>query len=202
VLCWKCGKKGHISRRCPKIIDGGELNAYARKSYQPKPPSGLVNKDYGTFAAFFDPKNFDQLVAEYENFMRKWRACNNNNDRGKKIIISNVTASEILVDEFFSMIISSHSFSNNEVARRKSLLFDIGSNVNITPDYGNFKQDSIMDLSKRFYSIITGGGRVKAKAFGLFIEYLTGPDGFRRSVRLAHCLWIPDFPVKIFSGKR
>jgi hypothetical protein len=24
VLCWKCGKKGHISRKCPKIIDGGE----------------------------------------------------------------------------------------------------------------------------------------------------------------------------------
>jgi hypothetical protein len=202
VLCWKCGKKGHISRRCPKIDDGGELSAYARKSYQPKPPPGLVDEDYGTFAAFSDLENFDQLVAEYEDLMRKRRACDNDNDRGEKIPVSDVTASGVLADGSLSMVISSHSFSNNEVARRKPLLFDTGSNVNITPDYGDFEQASIMDLSKRLYPIITGGGRVKAKAFGLSIEYLTGPDGSRRSVRLAYCLWIPDFPVKIFSGKR
>jgi hypothetical protein len=59
-----------------------------------------------------------------------------------------------------------------------------------------------MNLSKRLYFIITGERRVKAKVFSLFIEYLIGPDGFRRSVRLAHYLWISDFLVKSFSGKR
>jgi hypothetical protein len=188
VLCWKYGKKGHISRKCPKIVDGGELNAYARKSYQLKPLLGLVNKDYETFAAFSDPKNFDQLVAKYEDLIKKRRACNNNNDRSKEIIINNTTANETLANNPFSMVISSHSFSNNKIAKKKPLLFDTGSNVNITPDYDDFEQNFIMDLSKRFYPIITGEGRVKAKAFGLSIEYLTGPDGSRRSIRLAHCL--------------
>jgi hypothetical protein len=125
-------------------------------------------------------------VAKYEDLIRKRRACNNNNDRGKEITINDVTTGEALADNPFSMIISSHSFSNNEIAPKKPLFFDTSSKVNITPDYGNFKQNSIMDLNKRLYSIITGGGRVKAKAFGLFIEYLIRPDGFRRSVRFVH----------------
>jgi hypothetical protein len=202
VLCWKCGIKGHISRRYPKIVDDGELSAYARKNYQLKPLLGLIDKDYGTFAAFSDSKNFDQFVAKYEDFIKKRRACNNNNDRSKKIIINNITASEALANDPFSMFIFSHSFSNNEIARRKPFLFDTGSNVNITPDYNNFEQNFIMNLSKRFYSIITGKRRVKTKAFGLFIEYLIGLDDFSRSVRFAYYLWIFDFLVKIFSGER
>jgi competence protein ComGF len=62
-------------------------------------------------------------VAEYENFMKKRRAYNNNNDRGKEIIVNDITASGALADDSFSMVIFSYSFSNNEITKNKTAPF-------------------------------------------------------------------------------
>ncbi|KAF7521536.1 hypothetical protein G7054_g12423 [Neopestalotiopsis clavispora] len=85
--------------------------------------------------------------------------------------------------------------------RRPPLLFDTGSDVNITPHADDFQDGTVMDISSRQFRVNTGGGPVFAQRIGQS-KMLVGAHGERVPVIMAKTLYIKDFPVKIISGEQ
>lgn len=85
---------------------------------------------------------------------------------------------------------------------RKALLFDISSNVNITPNKNNFQEGTVMDVSDRKLKINTGGGPVWALKIGFSTEWVVRPNTERLPIYMAKTLYVKDFLVKIMFGER
>ncbi|RYP24070.1 hypothetical protein DL765_000798 [Monosporascus sp. GIB2] len=84
---------------------------------------------------------------------------------------------------------------------RDKLLWDLGANVNITNNIGDFERDSILDIRSKGIHIMTDGGPVTAISIGTVKWPLRGPAGENNEVTVKYTLHISDFPLKVFSGE-
>ncbi|RYP16758.1 hypothetical protein DL765_004935 [Monosporascus sp. GIB2] len=92
-----------------------------------------------------------------------------------------------------AMLLHVHSSMEND---RDKLLWDLGANVNITNNIGDFERDSILDIRSKGIHIMTGGGPVAATSIGIVKWPLRGPHGENNEVTVKYTLHISDFPLK------
>ena len=95
-----------------------------------------------------------------------------------------------------------HSAAKPDVPRQPYFLFDTGSDVHITNDARDLVDDVIEIADRTRYPIVTGGGRVYPEKLGAGRLRFVGADGKSATTfNVRNMLYIPAFPVKIFSGE-
>jgi hypothetical protein len=217
-LCYNCDEYGHIAKDCPKPPKERKNNANNVKSDKSKAVPGLEDYDesFGhNMAATIhgdDAMKWVQIQQEYDQFMTNKEmqtstaSCPMNDDEVDDVVISPTTI-DVPPDATAYPYVHVNTTSVNTVfcangQRRPPLLFDTGSDVNITPHADDFQDGTVMDISNRQFRVNTGGGPVYAQRIGQSKEMLVGADGEKVPVIMAKTLYIKDFPVKIMSGER
>lgn len=96
-----------------------------------------------------------------------------------------------------AMILQTHSISGT----KNQLLWDSGSNVNITNNPDDLVKGTIKGIEQGRFAINTGAGPVYASAVGTAAWQLTKPDRSRLDLTMSYTLVVKEFPLKILSGE-
>lgn len=216
-LCYNCDEYGHIAKDCPKPPKERKNNANNMKSDESKAVPGLedYNESFGhNMAATIhgdDAMNWVQIQQEYDQFMTNKEmqtstaSCPMNDDKVEDVVMSPTTI-DLPSNAIAYPYVHVNTTSVNTVfcangQRRPPLLFDTGSDVNITPHADDFQDGTVMDISNRQFRVDTGGGPVFARRIRQS-KMLVGANGERVPVIMAKTLYIKDFPVEIMFGER